>query len=479
MAKLKSLTAGYLESDVSIGQMEKGYLEQVLSLCLSLLKFVISVKKAQLSEKTPKTKAGETLQKKGGRSCKYLSLFGLLEFSRPSFWSKASGMLYPLDEVLEMPADLWSYNIQEMTGANASETNFRESVRLMNDLLGLGLSDVGSKRNAGNLGSQVGQYYEQKERPLPAGAVCFSASFDGKGVPKIKEKDKGQTKEIKRLGKREKRDVKQMATVGVMSWFEPKERDVEKVINGLMGYRPDKDEGQQDMQTDSLPNDNRWHQGIHRRAFLADQEKCIEYGIGYIKSMMHHPESRFVVPIDAGIGLEDKVLKYVKQYGLESRFDGIILDIVHVSEYVWGCANALFGEGSKLRTGWVREMLEDLLNSRTSKVIKDLEKIIEKGKLSKSKTDKIQTAVTYFTNHQHKMDYKSFLEKGYPVSSALVESNCRHLVKDRMELSGMRWSSEGAQNMLDLRAVKLNGDMEDFMPFISNNERKTILAMAA
>jgi len=194
---------------------------------------------------------------------------------------------------------------------------------------------------------------------------------------------------------------------------------------------------------------------------------------------MHHPESRFVVPIDAGIGLEDKVLKYVKQYGLESRFDGIILDIVHVSEYVWGCANALFGEGSKLRTGWVREMLEDLLNSRTSKVIKDLEKIIEKGKLSKSKTDKIQTAVTYFTNHQHKMDYKSFLEKGYPVSSALVESNCRHLVKDRMELSGMRWSSEGAQNMLDLRAVKLNGDMEDFMPFISNNERKTILAMAA
>jgi len=74
---------------------------------------------------------------------------------------------------------------------------------------------------------------------------------------------------------------------------------------------------------------------------------------------------------------------------------------------------------------------------------------------------------------------KSFLEKGYPVSSALVESNCRHLVKDRMELSGMRWSSEGAQNMLDLRAVKLNGDMEDFMPFISNNERKTILAMAA
>jgi hypothetical protein len=479
MTKLKSLTAGFIESDESIGQMEKGYLKQVLSLCLRLLKFVISVKKAQLSDKIPKAKEDEPLRKKGNRFRKYLSLFGLLEFSRPSFWSKASGVLYPLDEVLEMPSDLWSYNIQEMTGANASETNFRESVRLMNGLLDLGLSDAGSKRNAENLGSEVGQYYEQKESPLPVGPVCFSASFDGKGVPKIKRKDKGQPKEIKRLGKGEKRDVKQMATVGVMSWFEPKERDVEKVINGLMGYTPVKDEGQQDLQKESLPNDNRWHQGIHRRAFLADQEKSIEYGIRYIKSMMHHPESRFVVPIDAGIGLEDKVLKYVRQYGLESRFDGIILDIVHVSEYVWESANALLGENSKLRTDWVREMLTDLLNSRTSKVIKDLERIIEKGRLSKSKTDKIQTAITYFTNHQHKMDYKSFLEKGYPVSSALVESNCKHLVKDRMEHSGMRWSSDGAQNMLDLRAVKLNGDMEDFISFISHKNRKTTLAKAA
>ena len=49
---------------------------------------------------------------------------------------------------------------------------------------------------------------------------------------------------------------------------------------------------------------------------------------------MNHPQSRFVVPIDAGIGLEDKVIKSVNQYGLSDRFDGIILDIIHVSEYV-------------------------------------------------------------------------------------------------------------------------------------------------
>jgi len=56
------------------------------------------------------------------------------------------------------------------------------------------------------------------------------------------------------------------------------------------------------------------------------QDKCIDYGIRYIKSMIHHADSRFVVPIDAGIRLEDKVLKYVEQYELTDQFAGIILD---------------------------------------------------------------------------------------------------------------------------------------------------------
>ena len=70
------------------------------------------------------------------------------------------------------------------------------------------------------------------------------------------------------------------------------------------------------------------------------------------------------------------------------------------------------------------------------------------------------------------MDYKTYLEKGLPVSTALVESSCGHLVKDRMERSGMRWSLEGAQNMMDIRAVKKNGDWPMFMEFILNQNQQ-------
>jgi hypothetical protein len=476
MEKLRLLTGQYMEQDVCVAQMEKGYLRQVLAMCLMLLKFVIQIKLDQKRGIGPAAMEGERISNKGERRRKYLSLFGSLEFSRPSYCSDQRGMLYPIDDALTFPPVYWSYNLQELAAEGASQDNYRESVKVMEALLNLGLSGTASERNIGRLGQMVDEYYEEKQLPEPEGPVCFCASFDGKGVPKIKPKDKDSPKIMGRLGKGEKRGVKQMATVSVISWFEPKRRDKAMIIKGLLGLKADNkaENGQEQDQ-----NDNRWHEDIHRRAFLADQDKAVDYGIARIKAMMKHPQSRFVVPIDAGIGLEDKIIKCISQYGLQDRFDGIILDIVHVSEYVWDCANAVLGEQSKLRTGWVACMLEDLLDSKTQKVIGDLQKIIDKGSLSKTKKQTVHKALTYLTNHQHKMDYKVYLEKGYPVSSALVESNCKHLVKDRMELSGMRWSSRGAQNMLDARAVKLNGDIPDFFSFVQRKDRRPCLHDAA
>jgi hypothetical protein len=475
MEKLSLLTGRYLDEDVSVAEMEKGYLRQALAMCLILLKFVIQIKLEQKRGIGPIPINEETIKSKGKRLRKYLSLFGMLEFSRPSYWSDQRGMLYVLDDALSFPPVHWSYNLQELAGESASQDNYRESIKVLDSLLELGLSGTASERNVNRLGQIVDEYYEQKQVPEPEGPVCFCASFDGKGVPKIKTKDKDSPKQMGRLGKGEKRGVKQMATVSVTSWFEPRKRDKEMVINGLMGLRPDEAKTGQK----PAPNDNRWHQDIHRRAFLADQEKGVNYGIAQLKAMMRHPQSRFVVPVDAGIGLEDKIIKAVNECGLQDRFDGIILDLVHVCEYVWNCANAILGEQSKLRTGWVTDVLEDLLDSKTQKVIDDLQKNIDKGKLSKTKKETVQKAVTYFTNHQHKMNYKVYLDKGYPVSSALVESNCKHLVKDRMELSGMRWSSRGAQNMMDLRAVKLNGDMTDFISFVQRKDQRPCFARAA
>lgn len=478
--KLLNLSEEYVDKELGIHEIEKGLLHQLLQLGLVLLKVIIE-QKIKKSEGYILKKGKETSYKKNGfKERKYLSIFGGLSILRPSYLSENLGQFHKLDEYLKLPIGIyWSYNIQELVGESSSESDYAESIKLLNKLLDLGLSGKSSERNANRLGKYVDDFYEHNNIVLKEEGLYFSAGFDGKGVPKIKPSKEIRDNPKERLKRGEKKGVKQMATVSVTSSFTPQQRSYESIILGLMGKEKDEAEKDELRNKAKKTTDNRLHKNIHRRAFLADQDKAIEYGIQEIKSRMTNPKSRFIVPIDAGIGLEDKVMEYIKKYNLKSKFDGIILDIVHVSEYVWDAATAIFGERSKFRRDWVKEVLTDLLESKTLKVIEDLKLHYEKTSLSANKKKQIKKAITYFTNHQHKMNYKWFLKKGYPISSSIVESTCKHLVKDRMEQSGMRWSSQGAQNMMNLRAVKINGDINEFMNFVIQKDRKVELIKSA
>ena len=71
------------------------------------------------------------------------------------------------------------------------------------------------------------------------------------------------------------------------------------------------------------------------------------------------------------------------------------------------------------------------------------------------------------------MKYDEYLEKGYPIGSGVIEGTCRSLVNDRMELSGMHWSKNGAESMLELRSIKMNGlwnEYWDYHIFRQKNE---------
>ena len=72
------------------------------------------------------------------------------------------------------------------------------------------------------------------------------------------------------------------------------------------------------------------------------------------------------------------------------------------------------------------------------------------------------------------MNYHHYLEWGYPIASGVIEGACRHVVKDRMERTGMHWTIEGAQAMLDVRCVELNGEWNEFMEFRAQQESKKL-----
>ena len=122
---------------------------------------------------------------------------------------------------------------------------------------------------------------------------------------------------------------------------------------------------------------------------------------------------------------------------------------------------------------WVEERLKRLLEGKVDAVIRGLRYQATQRGLKGEKRKTVRGAAEYFERNRDRMKYDEYLAAGYPIGSGVVEGACRHLVKDRMERTGMRWLPSGAQAMLDLRATYLNGEWNAFWNFhvTQENER--------
>jgi hypothetical protein len=137
-----------------------------------------------------------------------------------------------------------------------------------------------------------------------------------------------------------------------------------------------------------------------------------------------------------------------------------ILDIVHVSSYVWKAAKALHN-GRADQEAFTRERLRRILEGDVKGVIMGLRQMATRH-LGEAGQKEIETVCGYFTTHADRMHYDRYLAAGCPIATGVIEGACRHLVKDRMERSGMRWTQSGAQAMLDVRSVHQSAYWNEF-----------------
>jgi hypothetical protein len=217
----------------------------------------------------------------------------------------------------------------------------------------------------------------------------------------------------------------------------------------------------------------RQSKNTHRMAFLCDQPEAVAYGVRNLMLRDTMEEKNVIALVDGGNGLEEAIRDALGCEGMTCRLDAVILDIVHALEYLWVAANAILGENAPKRQEWVEKHLLMMLDNRLQEVIDALYKHHDKPGTTKGEKKAIIRTIQYYQNHGHKMRYGDYLAKGYPVSTGLVEGACGHLIKDRMECSGMQWTKKGAQATLDARATHMNGDWDDFIHIVEqkNQER--------
>jgi hypothetical protein len=176
---------------------------------------------------------------------------------------------------------------------------------------------------------------------------------------------------------------------------------------------------------------------------------------------------RWVVLVDGDAKQLDAVKAEARRVGVEVT---IIADIVHVLEYVWKAARAIFGQTSPEAESWVGDRFLGLLTGRTGgDVAKTIRWKAEQrdDDLDDSRRAAIKKACGYLANRTRTrlMHYDEYLVDGLPISTGVIEGACRYLVKDRMDRTGARWSLTGADAVLRLRALRASGDFDDYWHF--------------
>ncbi len=112
--------------------------------------------------------------------------------------------------------------------------------------------------------------------------------------------------------------------------------------------------------------------------------------------------------------------------------------------------------------GYGEDALVRILRGEVSAVIRGMRQMASKRELRGQALKDVRTTCNYLENNAARMRYDVYLQAGYPIASGVIEGACRHVIKDRMEHGGMRWTLEGAQAMLDVRCVCASSEWERF-----------------
>jgi len=274
---------------------------------------------------------------------------------------------------------------------------------------------------------------------------------DGKGVP-MRRQD-GGTKPVRRK-KGQKANPKREACVGGVYTIAPFVRCVEDVVDEILR---DKRKAER-----PRPQNKKLHAELTQ--VIEGQEsngkdRIFSWLAEQIRARHAGGDKPIIAVCDGDRALWEKVKALRQTVGLPIL---CVLDIFHVLERLWVAAHCFHPEDSDEAKAFVAERLRRLLEGDVGYVIGGLKQMGTKHPLKSSKRQRLAKVITYLENNRSYMRYDVCLAQGYPIGSGVVEGACRHLVKDRMEGTGMHWCISGAQSMLYLRAIYLNGDWDAF-----------------
>jgi hypothetical protein len=140
----------------------------------------------------------------------------------------------------------------------------------------------------------------------------------------------------------------------------------------------------------------------------------------------------------------------------------IVIDLIHVLEYIWKAAWSLHSPGDPAAEDWVAVKALAVLAGDSTRAAAEITTETETAGLTAAQRTGAGACVRYLTGKNEFLCYDQALAAGWPIATGIIEGACRHLIGDRLDITGARWGLDGAEAILTLRAVISNGDFDDY-----------------
>ena len=381
-----------------------------------------------------------------------LTVFGIVGFKRFLYYRmdgvKEKSLRF-LDTRVNLPDGQASYFVVDwLSRLGVKYTVFEEAVRFVKDMFGLALSKRTAEKAVTDLSVSYDDYEEQRELTgdEKEGELCVLQA-DGKGVPMHVSERSGE-------------GTKKEALVGCVYTVNRHQRSADAVAKSLVSADLLEAEEKKELRNrDKARN-------IHYRSSV-EQSKNEEFK-KLSKEVEQRRGSREMVCIFDGA---HTLLRLGREYFPDAK---IILDIIHVLDYLWPAVHAFEKEGTAKAQATVCYWLTLILSGKVGYVIGGLRQRITKmgDKLTSKQIEDVQAAIRYYENHRSYMRYDEYLQAGYPIGTGVIESACGHIVKDRMEVAGARWKTQGAEPVLHLRCIYNSNEWPEYQEYHKKQRQK-------
>jgi hypothetical protein len=376
---------------------------------------------------------------------------------------QASGMngLCPQDASLNLPAESFSLGVRRRVAEEAASGSFDHVVERVTATTGARIAKRQAEELARRAAVDFESFYAGRAVDVKEEAhLLLVLSFDAAGIVMLTKDLRSATRKAaekqaqdprwppKRLSRGQKRNRKRMAQVAAIYAIERNPRQPEDIVRELRPVQ------------DTAPKKPRPKPVNKQVSASVEQEPAAVIDAYFQEALRRDPHQhrQWVVLVDGNEHQLELVRAAARKHEVQIT---LVLDLIHVLEYLWKAAHCFHSAGSRDAEKWVMARLRMLLEGVDASTVAG--GIRRSATLQQLKSrNGVDVCADYLIKYRELIRYADALRDGLPIATGVIEGACRYIVRDRMDKTGARWSVAGAEAVLELRALRTNGDFDAY-----------------